>query len=48
VTLPFAAARVEETNLLESEPQPVTLAADGRSFAGIIAPYQIKTFVITR
>lgn len=46
VRLPFAARRVEETNLLEERPQPVELSADGRTIHSTVTPYQIKTFVI--
>jgi alpha-mannosidase len=48
VTLPFAAAAVTATNLLEAAPQPVPLATDGRSFTTTVTPYAIKTFVIRR
>jgi alpha-mannosidase len=44
--LPFPASRVEETNLLEEQPQPAALSADRRTVHGTIQPYQIKTFAI--
>ncbi len=43
---PFEVERVEETNLLENQGQPVDLALDGRSFESSIRPFEIKTFVV--
>jgi alpha-mannosidase len=46
--LPFVASHADETNLMEEEPRPVSLAADGRSIQGEIGPFQIKTFVVQK
>lgn len=47
LTLPFAIQAAAETNLLEEQPMPVTLSADGKTLSSAITPYEIKTFVIT-
>jgi alpha-mannosidase len=44
--LPFPAAHVDETNLLEEQPQPAQLSDDARSIQGMVRPYEIRTFVI--
>jgi alpha-mannosidase len=44
--LGLPAARVWDTNLLEEQRQPASLAGDGLTITGAIAPYQIKTFVV--
>lgn len=46
VHIPFEVERVEETNLLEEEAQPVELTDDRYGFRSTIRPYQIKTFVV--
>ncbi len=46
VTLPFAAASVSRTNLLEDAPEGVPLSADGRSFTTTFTPYQVVTVVV--
>jgi alpha-mannosidase len=46
LTLPFAAAQVSETNLLEEEGQSAELSSDGRVIKSFIQPYEVKTFLI--
>ncbi|MBA3826552.1 MAG: alpha-mannosidase, partial [Ktedonobacterales bacterium] len=46
VTLPFVAASVNRTNLLEDAPEGLPLSADGHSFTGSITPYQVVTVVV--